>query len=106
MSMQIGDIIKRMQEETSVKADGNKYYIQSYAGGKKGNIKREDETLLIRYDVSNDKIFVAFAKKNSPKEFDYKNYGISLGADVIDVNSILHENATELCRVLVALGKN
>lgn len=104
--MKIRDIFMRMQEETSVKADGNKYYIQPYAGGMQGNIKRRDDTLLIRYYVSNDKVFVAFAKKDSLKEFDYKNYGINLDADVIEVKNLLHENAAELYRVFAVLGNN
>lgn len=104
--MKVRDILVRMQENNSVKVDDKKYYLQSYAGGMQGNIKRRDGTLLIRYYVSNDKVFVAFAKKNNPKEFDYKNYGIDLGADVIKVKSISHENATELYRVLVVLGNH
>lgn len=104
--MRIRDIFMRMREKTSVQADGNKYYIQSYADRKQGNIKRGDETLLIRYCVNNDKVLMAFSKENNSKEFGYKNYGIDLGADVIEVKKISHENVTELYRVLIALGNN
>lgn len=104
--MKIKDIFMRMQEKASVEDDGNKYYLQPYAGGMQGNIKRRDDTLLIRYYVSDDKVFVAFAKKDSPKEFDYKNYGIDLDTDLSEIKNISHENATELHRVLVAIVNN
>ena len=102
--MKIKHIFARKQENKFVKVANKGYYLQSYSGGMQGNIKRQDETVLIRYHMINDKIFIAFAKKDCPKEFDYKNYGIDLGADVIEVKNISHENATELYRVLVALG--
>jgi hypothetical protein len=104
--MKMKDILARMQESKFVKVANEDYYLQAYSARKQGNIKRQDGTVLIRYRVINGKIFVAFAKANSPKEFDYKNYGIDLGADAIEVKKISHENATELYRVLVALGSN
>ena len=101
--MKIKYFFTRIQENTCVKVANKGYYLQSFSGGTQGNIKRQDETVLIRYHMINDKIFIAFAKKDCPKEFDYEKYEIDLGADVIEVKNFLHENAAELYRVLAAL---
>ena len=82
--MKTQELIDALRKHSHNFVTTKKYCVQVYSGGKRGNIKRLDETVVCVFDIEEGRIMIAPAKDNFPYSFGYTRYEIKANEDLVN----------------------
>ena len=94
--MKTQELIDALRKHSHNFVTTKKYCVQVYSGGKRGNIKRLDETVVCVFDIEEGRIMIAPAKDNFPYSFGYTRYEIKANEDLETIARIDHKDSKEI----------
>lgn len=94
--MKLSELVSKLRQYSNNYVTTDKYCIQVYASGNRGNIQRLDRTVVCAFDIVEDGLMIAPAKDNCPYEFGYTRYKVGMNDDVECLAHIQHKNSKEI----------
>lgn len=94
--MRVQELVDKLRKYSHNYVTTDRYCIQVYSGGKRGNIKRFNETVVCAFDIEDGCILIAPAKDDSPYSFGHMRYQLKMSENVDAIANITHRDAKEI----------
>ncbi len=98
--MNISEFVRTLNQNRDCTIVTEKYCIQIYSNGKRGNVKRKNGTVVCAFDIE-ERIMIAPVKESVPHEFGYTRYGIGMNEEMTILASMHHKDSVEIFEAFI-----
>lgn len=99
--MKINSLICKLKQNYGSYIKIDKYIIQIYSNGRRGNVKRKNEAIVCAFDIEEERIMIAPAKEDLPMEFGYTRYAFGKTEEIEKISQISHKDSKEIYEVFI-----